>query len=232
MSALVSPSATSSTTSCSRDVSGSGLTSVVRLYRGACDGRRWPVERRSRRLSHLVDSGARDAAGVAQPQPETHESGADGTPQRARWAVLGGTSQAGHAVGCELVPELGRRIHVMLLRGRLAFRETGSGSQVERWWSAGAATLFRGHAGCSFGPGSQHGIPHPRATRGGRRGPRDSPESGEAARAPRYPASSRERARLERPSDRRSVGRTTARHRGEDPAEVRLSAPPGARPRT
>ena len=36
---------------------------------------------------------------------------------------------------------------------------------------------------------------------------------------------------LERPPDRGSVGRTTAGHRGEDPAEVRLSAPPGAGPR-
>ena len=41
----------------------------------------------------------------------------------------------------------------------------------------------------------------------------------------------RERARGERPADRRSLGRPSAGHRGEGPADVRLPAPQGARQR-
>ena len=54
-----------------------------------------------------------------------------------------GTAQGGHSVGGELVPELGRRIEhgSRSSHGRWAFRETGSGSPVERWWSAGAARV-------------------------------------------------------------------------------------------
>ena len=58
-----------------------------------------------------------------------------------------------------------------------------------------------------------------------------SAERSEAACAPGDPAPPRERAGLERPADRGSLGRPSAGHGGEGPADVRLAAPQGARRR-
>ena len=78
----------------------------------------------------------------------------------------------------------------------------------------------------------QHGLPASRPARGGRGRGLARARRPQAALAPRGAAAARERGRVDRPADRRAVGRRRRRRPRQERAGLRLAAAQGARRRT